>query len=189
MRSRCSTTCASVCPIIRRSTATSTTWRLLRPSPRPTASQSTIRRSSRISSQPTRTAHRITRTPLTCRSVIQRMFSQRLISRMICRPSTHPVQSSTPSWARNFRTGEQLPRWCARSRRTTSSHITRCRRLIRSARTTAIFTAKCTHAPSAERRPRSTAALPDTIVRSRTGTTARHRNSKTALSMISRTAS
>lgn len=130
---------------------------------------------------------RTTPTAPICRWTIPRIFSLRLIFRMICRRCTPRELSSMRSLAKNCRTGKQQLPLCGRLQRTTNCRTTRCPRRILSVRTTAISPASTLHVRSAEKRQRFTAVSRDITVRSRTGTTENARSTRTELYMISST--
>ena len=127
---------------------------------------------------------RTTPTAPICRWTIPRIFSLRLIFRMICRRCTPRELSSMRSLAKNCRTGKQQLPLCGRLQRTTNCRTTRCPRRILS---TAILPASTLHVRSAEKRQRFTAVSRDITVRSRTGTTENARSTRTELYMISST--
>ena len=127
-----------------------------------------------------KTARRITRTPAICRSDTRRISSLRSMYRMNCRRSIPPARYSMPSSEKSCRTGRRRQASFGKSRKITACRITRCRRPIPSAKTTAILQESSRSAPSAEKKPRSTAASPAITAPCRTGTTARRRNSRIA---------
>ena len=145
------------------------------------AGESTTWPSSPTSSPPgTRTAHLTTPTAPICRSATPRTSLRRWTFRTSCRPSIPAAPSSTPFWARNCRIGRRRRIWCGRSPRTMRCPTTPSPRPTRSAKSTGISQGSSTPAPSAAHPPRCTAGSPGTTGRCRTGTTARHRSSRTA---------
>ena len=160
--------------------ATCTTWRLLRLSPPPIVWQNMIRSVIRISlPQEKKEIPRITPTAPTFRWITRQIFLMLWIFRTSCRLCTPPALSSMHFWEKSCLTGRRLPAWCGRLRKITSCPITPCHPPIPFVRSMAISAASILNVPSADRRQRSTAVSPATIVRCRTGTTARPRNTRT----------
>ena len=179
----CLTICVSVSLTIRRCTATSIISRPLPQSRLLIALQSTMS-SVTPASSPLPRKLPTTPTARICLSATPRIYSRLSISRMSSRLSTPQAPYSMPSSARSCLIGELPPTLSERSQITTSCPIILFRPLTPYAATTATSQAKNSSAPTAAPPP---AVSPATIAPSKTGTTARLRNTKSAKSIISLT--
>ena len=127
---------------------------------------------------------RITQTAPICRLIIPLIFLTHWIYRMICRLCIHPELYSTHSWERNFRTGRQQRLWYVRSQRIIACRITPFLRPILYVRSMATSAESISPVRNVERRLKFTAVSPDITARYRTGTTVRHRSTRTVRYMM-----
>ena len=128
----------------------------------------------------------IIQTVLIFRLNIPQIFLMHWIFRMICRRFIHQVLYSMHLSVRSFLTGKQQQHWYVRSQRIINCRIIRFRRPILYVRSMVISQASILPARIVEQRQKYIPVSQATIVRYRTGTRVRPKNTRTESYMTSR---